>query len=167
MTTTLGTGGEAPGPGRPAGGEDWRVRPRPKRFLFCFPWVQSQCVRSQVLTSFLSGLFCFSLLAVYLGLTLTNMLRQNELAILIVLVILASAVFFCYSAVRLCLLVFRPDREDRRHAARIPDMTGRGDMWCRSSRSRSCWHGTRRRRASRARPPRRGRRRTGCGGKAS
>lgn len=36
----------------------------PKRFLFCFPWVQSRRVRSQILTCFTSGVFLACLLAV-------------------------------------------------------------------------------------------------------
>lgn len=36
----------------------------PKRFLFCFPWIKSRRVRSQILTVFVSGMFLATLLAV-------------------------------------------------------------------------------------------------------
>lgn len=39
-------------------------KPPPKRFMFCFPWVKSRRVRSQILTCFVSGLFLAILLAV-------------------------------------------------------------------------------------------------------
>ena len=35
-----------------------------KRFLFCFPWIQSQRARNQALTSFVSGLFLLLMLGV-------------------------------------------------------------------------------------------------------
>ena len=37
---------------------------KPKRFLFCFPWIQSQRVRNQALASFVSGLFLLLMLGV-------------------------------------------------------------------------------------------------------
>lgn len=39
-------------------------RPHPKHFLFCFPWIKSRKVRSQILQCFISGTFLVSLLAV-------------------------------------------------------------------------------------------------------
>lgn len=39
-------------------------KPHPKKFMFCFPWVKSRRVRSQILTCFVSGVFLASLLAV-------------------------------------------------------------------------------------------------------
>lgn len=40
------------------------ARPHPKRFLFCFPWIRSKRMRSQILRCFVSGLFLTLLLAV-------------------------------------------------------------------------------------------------------
>ncbi|PNY25375.1 Uncharacterized protein TCAP_04694 [Tolypocladium capitatum] len=100
-------------------------RPHPKHFLFCFPWIKSRRVRSKVLTCFVSGIFLCSLVAIYLGLTLTNNIRQGELTTMIILIILAAAAVFCYSVIRLCLLVFRPDRSYRRRPS-TPDMLGQG-----------------------------------------
>lgn len=39
-------------------------RPLPKHFLFCFPWIKSRKVRSQILQCFVSGLFLVLLLSV-------------------------------------------------------------------------------------------------------
>ncbi|EQL01048.1 hypothetical protein G6O67_008708 [Ophiocordyceps sinensis] len=94
-----------------------------KRFLLCFPRPKSRHVRSQALLCFTSGTCTLLLLAIYLGLTLPNTLRQGELTILIVLVILASATFFLFSAVRLWLAVTRPERENRRRTL-LPEAMG-------------------------------------------
>lgn len=40
------------------------TRPHPKHFLFCFPWVKSRKVRSQILQCFVSGMFLILLLSV-------------------------------------------------------------------------------------------------------
>lgn len=45
-------------------GSDDSDRPHPKHFLFCFPWIKSRKVRSQILQCFVSGTFLVSLLAV-------------------------------------------------------------------------------------------------------
>ncbi|POR38865.1 Uncharacterized protein TPAR_00943 [Tolypocladium paradoxum] len=107
------------------GDEESGGRPHPKRFLFCFPWIKSRRVRSQVLTCFVSGVFLCSLVAIYLGLSLTRNIRQGELTIMIILVILAAAALFSYSTIRLCLLVCQPDRSERRRT-RAPGMFGPG-----------------------------------------
>ena len=39
-------------------------RPPPKHFLFCFPWIKSRRIRSQILRCFVSGLFLTLLLSV-------------------------------------------------------------------------------------------------------
>lgn len=39
-------------------------RPTPKHFLFCFPWVKSKRIRTQILKCFVSGLFLIMLLTV-------------------------------------------------------------------------------------------------------
>ncbi|KAK2600187.1 hypothetical protein QQS21_005061 [Conoideocrella luteorostrata] len=98
-------------------------KPRPRKFMLCFPWVKSRRVRSQILTCLVSGIFLASLLAVYLGLALTNHIARGELTIMIILVILSATMFFCYSVLRLCVLVSRGDRYRRR---RSPEMLGPG-----------------------------------------
>jgi len=45
-------------------GSEGRERPTPKRFLFCFPWIKSRRIRSQILRCFVSGLFLTMILAV-------------------------------------------------------------------------------------------------------
>ncbi|KAG5980656.1 hypothetical protein E4U55_003799 [Claviceps digitariae] len=96
---------------------------RPKRFLFCFPWVQSRRLRSQILTCFVSGVFLACLLAVYLGLALTDHISRGEITIMIILVIFSATVFFCSSIIRLCLLV---SRGHRTRSERLPNMSGPG-----------------------------------------
>ncbi|KAG8414507.1 hypothetical protein J3459_014667 [Metarhizium acridum] len=109
-------------PSQDAGSRDSR-KPHPKKFMFCFPWVKSRRVRSQILTCFVSGMFLATLLAVYLGLALTNHIARGEVTIMIILVILSATLFFCYSVVRLCVMVSRGDRTRRR---RLPEMLGPG-----------------------------------------
>lgn len=46
------------------GDEESSDRPLPKHFLFCFPWIKSRKVRSQILQCFVSGLFLVLLLSV-------------------------------------------------------------------------------------------------------
>lgn len=96
-------------------------RPHPKHFLFCFPWIKSRKVRSQILQCFISGTFLVSLLAVYLALSLTKNINNSEFTVLLILIILFATIFFCQGLIRLCLLVLRPKRpsdEARRNALR-------------------------------------------------
>ncbi|KAG6048194.1 hypothetical protein E4U39_007626 [Claviceps sp. Clav50 group G5] len=93
----------------------------PKRFLFCIPWVNSQRLRSQILTCFISGIFLACLLAVYLGLAITEHISRGEVTIIIVLFIFSATVFFCYSTIRLCVLVTRGHHFRREQ---MPDMSG-------------------------------------------
>ncbi|KAK9446263.1 hypothetical protein VB005_00108 [Metarhizium brunneum] len=109
-------------PSQDAGSRDSR-KPHPRKFMFCFPWVKSRHVRSQILTCFVSGMFLATLLAVYLGLALTNHISRGEVTIMIILIILSATLFFCYSVVRLCVIVSRGDRTRRR---RLPEMMGPG-----------------------------------------
>lgn len=46
------------------GDEEGSERPHPKHFLFCFPWIKSRKVRSQILQCFVSGSFLVLLLTV-------------------------------------------------------------------------------------------------------
>jgi hypothetical protein len=45
-------------------GRHQRRKEPPKRFLFCFPWIKSKQIRTQVLRCFVSGLFLVTLLSV-------------------------------------------------------------------------------------------------------
>ncbi|KAK4240058.1 hypothetical protein C8A03DRAFT_31805 [Achaetomium macrosporum] len=100
----------------------------PKHFLFCFPWVKSRRIRSQILRSFVSGLFLALSLSVYLALTLTkNNKISKEFTILLVVIILAVTVFFCHSLIRLCMLVVKArKREQATQQGRLPEMIGPG-----------------------------------------
>ncbi|KAL6806467.1 hypothetical protein GGI42DRAFT_282760 [Trichoderma sp. SZMC 28013] len=85
---------------------------KPKRFLFCLPWIKSRHVRAQLAMCFVAAVFLFSLLAVYLGLTLTKHVVIGELNIMLIMIILLAGVFFCYSLIRLWILVVRGDPPD-------------------------------------------------------
>lgn len=107
---------------------------KPKRFLFCLPWIKSRHVRAQLAMCFVAATFLFSLLAVCkwiydffgvaqrpnsdremlisvtdLGLTLTKHVVIGELNIMLIMIILLAGVFFCYSLIRLWILVVRGD----------------------------------------------------------
>ncbi|KAJ6784467.1 hypothetical protein PWT90_02885 [Aphanocladium album] len=81
-----------------------------KRFLFCFPWIKSGRVRVALMHCLTSGLFVLLLVAVYLGLSLTQQIATNELTILLLLIIVISTLFFCYNIARLCIAVVRGDK---------------------------------------------------------
>ncbi|KAK3987273.1 hypothetical protein QBC44DRAFT_127519 [Cladorrhinum sp. PSN332] len=84
-----------------------RRGPPPKHFLFCFPWIKSRRIRSQILKCFVSGVFLASILTVYLSLALTKNIKSSEFTILLILIILAITIFFCHSLIRLCMLVVK------------------------------------------------------------
>ncbi|KAM0255056.1 hypothetical protein ACHAQJ_006134 [Trichoderma viride] len=87
-------------------------RQKTKRFLFCFPFIKSRHVRVQIAQCFVAAVFLFSLLAVYLGITLTKHAVIGELNIMLIMIILLAAVFFCYSLIRLWILIVRGDPPD-------------------------------------------------------
>ncbi|KAG6019986.1 hypothetical protein E4U41_003012, partial [Claviceps citrina] len=95
-------------------------RAHSRRFLFCFPWMQSQRLQFHILMCFISGVFVISLLAVYLGLALTNHISRGEATIMIIVALFSATIFFCYSIVRLCMFVLRGHRS---HSERVPKMS--------------------------------------------
>ncbi|KYK58153.1 hypothetical protein DCS_05166 [Drechmeria coniospora] len=105
------------------GQDEGQERPR-RRCLFCLGSVQSRRTRLHIVTCLVSGIAAASLLAVYVALTVTQNIRQGELTIAILLVILAVASIFAYSLVRLLLLKFQPDRLSRRRRPPVPDIMG-------------------------------------------
>lgn len=92
-------------------------RPPPKHFLFCFPWIKSRRIRSQILRCFVSGLF--------LGLSLTKNISNSEFSVLLILIILFTTIFFCHGLIRLCILIVRPRRDEERRN-QLPQMFGPG-----------------------------------------
>ncbi|OAR02458.1 hypothetical protein LLEC1_00934, partial [Akanthomyces lecanii] len=86
------------------------VRGHRKKLLFCVPWVNSGRVRVALMHCLTSVLFVLLLLAVYLGLSLTQHIQANELTILLLLIIVISTLYFCYHIVRLCLAVMHGDK---------------------------------------------------------
>lgn len=61
---------------RRRGDSDGSERPerngRPRKFMFCFPWIKNRRVRSQVLRCFVSGMFLLTLLSVCMCLLFTR-----------------------------------------------------------------------------------------------
>ncbi|KAK0616393.1 hypothetical protein B0T14DRAFT_538361 [Immersiella caudata] len=100
-------------------------RQTPKRFLFCFPWIKSRRIRSQILRCFVSGLFLTLILAVYLSLSITKNINNSEFTVLLILIILFVTIFFCHGLIRLCMLVVRGGR-DNENAEGLPEMMGPG-----------------------------------------
>ncbi|KAK2615840.1 hypothetical protein N8I77_002566 [Diaporthe amygdali] len=101
-------------------------RPHPKHFLFCFPWIKSRKVRSQILQCFVSGTFLVTLLAVYLALSLTKNINNSEFTVLLILIILFATIFFCQGLIRLCLLILRPKRPEEQRRNGLAQMYGPG-----------------------------------------
>jgi hypothetical protein len=125
--------------GRP---HDRAPRPPPKRFLFCFPWIKSRRIRSQILRCFVSGTFLTLLLAVCkyyaglysmgmlthdtdLALSITKNINNSEFTVLLILIILFTTIFFCHGLIRLCMLVVRPRRDDESRG-HLPRFIGPG-----------------------------------------
>ncbi|KAJ4396231.1 hypothetical protein N0V93_000450 [Gnomoniopsis smithogilvyi] len=106
------------------GDEEGSERPHPKHFLFCFPWIKSRKVRSQILQCFVSGSFLVLLLTVYLALSATKNISNSEFSVLLILIILFATIFFCQGLIRLCLLIFRPKPTEERRRSRLPQMYG-------------------------------------------
>ncbi|KAB5571779.1 hypothetical protein GE09DRAFT_642293 [Coniochaeta sp. 2T2.1] len=104
--------------------------PPPKHFMFCFPWIKSRRIRSQILRCFVSGLFLTLLLTVYLALSITKNINSNEFTVLLILIILFVTIFFCHGLIRLCMLIVRagkPGAEEEEQArAGMPQMIGPG-----------------------------------------
>ncbi|UKZ50311.1 hypothetical protein TrVGV298_004569 [Trichoderma virens] len=86
-------------------------RNKSKRFLFCFPWIKSRHVRAQIAMCFVAAVFLF-FAAINLGLTLSKHAVIGELNVMLIMIILLAAVFFCYSIIRLWILIVRGDPPD-------------------------------------------------------
>ncbi|KAK8029943.1 hypothetical protein PG993_011234 [Apiospora rasikravindrae] len=97
-------------------------RRAPSHFLFCFPWIKSRRVRNQVLRCFVSGMLLILTLSVYLALSLTKNINNSEFTILLILIILATTIFFCHGLIKLCLFVMRPQTAEEQERARLPNM---------------------------------------------
>ncbi|KAI2602513.1 hypothetical protein GGR54DRAFT_644929 [Hypoxylon sp. NC1633] len=91
---------------------DDRHDERPRKFLFCFPWVKSRRIRSLILRCFVSGIFLMLMLAVYLALSITKNINSNEFTVLLILVILFATIFFCHGLIRICMFIVKPPNED-------------------------------------------------------
>ncbi|KAK0708619.1 hypothetical protein B0H67DRAFT_590787 [Lasiosphaeris hirsuta] len=119
------------GEGEREGGRRQRSErsPTPKRFMFCFPWIKSRRIRSQILRCFVSGMFLTLILTVYLSLSITKNINNSEFTVLLILIILFVTIFFCHGLIRLCMMVVRGgrNREDSANrSGRLPEMMGPG-----------------------------------------
>ncbi|KAI0121027.1 hypothetical protein BJ170DRAFT_157373 [Xylariales sp. AK1849] len=99
---------------------------KPKRFLYCFPWIKNRRIRSQVLRCFVSGIFLALMLSVYLALSVTKNINNSEFTILLILIILFTTIFFCHGLIRLCIFIVRPKSDEVGDRARLPEMFGPG-----------------------------------------
>lgn len=137
------------------GDEDGSERPHPKHFLFCFPWIKSRKVRSQILQCFVSGMFLVLLMSICkcppplsyyhhrlccpvncarltwpfppdLALSATKNITNSEFSVLLILIILFATIFLAQGLIRLCLLVFRPKPSEERRRNQLSQMYGPG-----------------------------------------
>ncbi|KAL7623524.1 hypothetical protein AAE478_007207 [Parahypoxylon ruwenzoriense] len=95
---------------------------QPKRFLFCFPWVKSRRIRSQILRCFVSGIFLIFMLAVYLALSITKNINSNEFTVLLILVVIFATIFFCHGLIRICMLIVKPPNEHDEGRPPLPQL---------------------------------------------
>ncbi|RYP55859.1 hypothetical protein DL769_010042 [Monosporascus sp. CRB-8-3] len=82
----------------------------PGKFLFCFPWVRSRRMRSQILKCFVSGLIMVTTLSVYLALSMSNRIASSEFTILLILMVIFATIIFCHGLVRICMLLTQRQR---------------------------------------------------------
>ncbi|CAK7206399.1 hypothetical protein SEUCBS139899_009191 [Sporothrix eucalyptigena] len=111
---------------------------KPKRFLYCFPYIKSRRMRAQILRCFVSGSVLLFMVAIFLALYLTSNIYNTEFMVLLLLIILFTSVFFAHGLVRLCMMVLHPlspaeevayeERYRRRRGgpSGLPDMYGPG-----------------------------------------
>ncbi|KAL2186862.1 hypothetical protein L209DRAFT_763903 [Thermothelomyces heterothallicus CBS 203.75] len=106
-------GSSASSPSSSRGSRSSGRRPPPKHFLFCFPWIKSRRVRSQILRCFVSGTFLALTLSIYLSLSLTKHVTSDEFTILLILILLFVAIFFSHSLIRLGMLVLKARKRNQ------------------------------------------------------
>jgi hypothetical protein len=120
---------------------------KPKRFMYCFPWIQSRRIRSQIRRCAASGLFLLMMLIVCkslapdpsyscrrllsanqidLSLSITKNINNGEFTIMLVLIILFTTIFFCHGLIRLCMFIVRPKPSEDEEQPRVPAMFGPG-----------------------------------------
>ncbi|KAI2464198.1 hypothetical protein F4781DRAFT_83142 [Annulohypoxylon bovei var. microspora] len=99
---------------------------RPKKFLFCFPWIKSRRMRSYILRCFVSGIFLIVMLAIYLALSITKNVNTSEFTVLLILVILFATIFFCHGLIRICMLIVRPPSDDDEERPPMPRLLDPG-----------------------------------------
>lgn len=114
-------------------------RDNPRKFFFCFPWIQSRRLRSQIVRCFVAGILlmlmlavckCFKLVScapmdtnkcdIDLALSITKNINSNEFTVLLILVILSATIFFCHGLIKICMIIIRPPQDDDVERAPFP-----------------------------------------------
>lgn len=91
-----------------------------------FKRIKSPAMRRKTSCCLISGVLFVVMLAIYLILTLTHNVSE-EFHILLILVILAATIFFCYSMISICMLAVMKDRQNAIENYHRPNM---GELRC-------------------------------------
>ncbi|KAK6597891.1 hypothetical protein H4I96_08843 [Botrytis cinerea] len=70
--------------------------------------------------------FLVLVLTIYLALALSDKAETQEFHVLLILIILIVAIFFCHSIIRLCMMILKPPIEGEPNPRRLPSMVGPG-----------------------------------------
>ncbi|CZT02934.1 uncharacterized protein RAG0_09891 [Rhynchosporium agropyri] len=94
----------------------------------CGPKIKNRKIRAKTLSCFISGMFLTLVLTIYLALALSNRHESQEFHVLLILIILITAVFFCHSLIRLCIMIIKPplDTDPDLESETPPAMSGLG-----------------------------------------
>ncbi|KAI9719266.1 MAG: hypothetical protein M1812_003596 [Candelaria pacifica] len=102
-------------------------RDRGKTRSRCFPSIRHPRVRRKFFNTLISGAVLATILSIYLAIAIGHPLTSQPFHILLILLILSIAVFFCHSLIRLCMFTLHPPSPpSHNHIRRIPDMIGPG-----------------------------------------
>ncbi|KAM0155484.1 hypothetical protein ACHAPG_005832 [Botrytis cinerea] len=92
----------------------------------CAPRIRNKRIRQKIVHSLISGLFLVLVLTIYLALALSDKAETQEFHVLLILIILIVAIFFCHSIIRLCMMILKPPIEGEPNPRRLPSMVGPG-----------------------------------------
>ena len=90
---------------------------KPKKFLFCFPYVKSRRMRAQIVRCFVSGGILALTLTVFLALLMTHNVYNSELGVFMILVLLLTTAFFAHCIIRMVLFIMHPPTAAEEEAA--------------------------------------------------
>ncbi|KAI9754173.1 MAG: hypothetical protein M1835_000916 [Candelina submexicana] len=92
----------------------------------CFPRVRDPLVRRKLFNTIISGTIFATILTIYLAIAIGHPLTSQPFHILLILLLLSIALFFCHSLIRLCMFVLHPPTPSNSRIGRIPSMIGPG-----------------------------------------